>query len=975
MSGVSLLLLGKPTIERDGVSVEVDTRKAIALLAYLAVNHQPFQRDTLAALLWSEYDQTSARADLRRTLSTLNKTLREDFILASRESLELNSSCNLWVDANEFLSLIDTTRKHNHISMEICQVCQTSLEKAASLYHGQFLEGFSLRDSPAFDEWQFFQGEKIQHELAFALEILTLTHGKIGNFDSAIDFARQWINLDPLREDAHRALMVIYASSGQRNAALRQYKECARILDQELNVVPLEETIHLYQEILTGRWDSGHQPGAATENRSRSIAKPSPAPAIKEGFFSEPPLVDRVREWRTLTGLVEYSGPHGHFISIAGEAGIGKTRLAEDYLAFIGNFGGTVLAARCFEGETFLAYGPFVEGLRQAATQPDQLALLKNLPTHILGEMMHLLPELVDFSESDSSQIPAGSSTAQARFFEAVRQTLHILLSGPKRGIFFLDDLQWADSASLDLLTYLARRMKGAGFFLMAAWREENGLAVERLRSLRDEVQRNGMGIHFSLRRLDQLEINELARNMLPPNQLLTQDFSQRLFQDSEGLPFFAVEYLRSIKETASQEEMPESVRSLLHQRLQAISGPACQLMSAAAVIGRSFDFYLLHEVSGRSELETIEGLENLARHSIITEGHPSGHEATEIYDFTHEKLRQLIYDETGLARRRLLHHRIADALINRGRAHGEIDTTAAKIAFHYKMSGEVEQAAEYYRRAGDHARSVHANAEALNLYQSALEAGRHDQSELYEAIADIQTLSGTYLAAIKTYQMALVVCEPKCRGRMLHKLGEVYHRMGDWENAEMQYLEAQAVSGESLDPTWQVRLFSDRSLNSYRLGQPDQAMVLARQAVELASNHQNPEGLAQALNTLGILTRAGGDLEQAASNFQQSLDTAARFLNQDMQCAAMNNLSLVLKEQGNFARAISYTKQAIDLCKLISDRHHEAALHNNLADLYHLVGNEEEAMAELKKAVVIFAEIGEKAGRELPEIWKLTEW
>jgi tetratricopeptide (TPR) repeat protein len=245
----------------------------------------------------------------------------------------------------------------------------------------------------------------------------------------------------------------------------------------------------------------------------------------------------------------------------------------------------------------------------------------------------------------------------------------------------------------------------------------------------------------------------------------------------------------------------------------------------------------------------------------------------------------------------------------------------------------------------------------------------------LYEAIADIQTLSGTYQAAIQTYQMALVACKSKCRSRMLHKLGEVFHRMGDWENAEMHYVEAEAVSGENFDPTWQVRLFSDRSLNSHRLGQPDRAMVLAQQAVELASNHQNPEGLAQALNTLGILARASGDMDQAASYFQQSLDTAAKFLNQDMQCAAMNNLSLVLKEQGNFTNAISYTRQAIDLCKLISDRHHEAALHNNLADLYHLVSQEEEAMAELKKAVVIFAEIGEKAGRELPEIWKLTEW
>jgi tetratricopeptide (TPR) repeat protein len=509
----------------------------------------------------------------------------------------------------------------------------------------------------------------------------------------------------------------------------------------------------------------------------------------------------------------------------------------------------------------------------------------------------------------------------------------------------------------------------------VTAWREENSPTVERLRNLSDEVQRSGLGIHFTLRRLDEQEITELSRNMLPPDQAFSQNFGQRLYQESEGLPFFAVEYLRSIKESPNQWEMPESVRSLLHQRLQAITGPACQLMSAAAVIGRTFDFDLLKEASGRSELETIEGLEDLVSHTIITERRPSGFEATVVYDFTHEKLRELIYDETGLARRRLLHQRVADALVNPGRNRGEAEASAAKIAYHFKMAGQVAKAAEYYRRAGDYARRLHANSEALTLYQSALEAGHPDQAGLYEAIGDSQILSGAYQAAIRTYDMAIIVCNTECLPRILHKLGEVYHRMGDWENAEIKYREAQVASGVNLDPAWQVRLFSDWSLNNYRLGQPVQALQFARQAVDLASNHNNPQGLAQALNTLGILARAGGDLDQAAGYFQQSLETAVRFLNQDIQCAAMNNLSLVLEEQGNLKQAIYYTSQAIELCMLLSDRHHEAALHNNLADLYHLAGNEEEAMAELKKAVIIFAEIGEQAGRELPEIWKLTEW
>src|SRR5258706_4468854 len=249
MSRLALSLLGPPRIERDGVVIEVDTRKAIALSAYLAVPRQRHSRDALAALLWPEYDQSHARATLRRTLSTLNKALNGPWLEVDRETIALNRNSDLQIDVNGFHELLAECQSHHHKPGETCSACIDPLAKAVALYQGDFLAGFSLRDSPNFDDWQFYQADSVRRDLAGALERLVYCHSSQGNFDPAIAYARRWLSLDRLHEPAHRQLMQLYAWAGQRAAALHQYRECVQVLEQELGVAPLEPTTRLYQSI------------------------------------------------------------------------------------------------------------------------------------------------------------------------------------------------------------------------------------------------------------------------------------------------------------------------------------------------------------------------------------------------------------------------------------------------------------------------------------------------------------------------------------------------------------------------------------------------------------------------------------------------------------------------------------------------------------------------------------------------------
>jgi predicted ATPase/DNA-binding SARP family transcriptional activator len=249
MSSLRLYLLGPPRLERDGGPLELDRRKNVALVAYLAVTGECHTREALITLLWPELEPSRARAGLRRNLSRLRKALGGEWLVADRETVGTDPDADFWLDVDQFRHLLQAWQEHGHSQAEVCPQCLDTLAQAVELYRGDFLEGFTLRDSPTFDEFQFFQTEGLRRELASALERLVRGHSAQGNYEPAISYARRWLALDPLHEPVHRHLMQLYAWSDQRAAALRQYTECEGVLQEELGVEPEQETTQLYQAI------------------------------------------------------------------------------------------------------------------------------------------------------------------------------------------------------------------------------------------------------------------------------------------------------------------------------------------------------------------------------------------------------------------------------------------------------------------------------------------------------------------------------------------------------------------------------------------------------------------------------------------------------------------------------------------------------------------------------------------------------
>ena len=941
----NLFSFGTPRLQSKGKAIEFDTRKAIALLAYLAVTRTPHSRDALAALLYPEYDQTHARAALRRTLSTLNAAINDDILDIDRENIGLQPHAKLTTDAVEFQNIVDES-KSNPSDVK-------RLTRAAEIYRADFMTGFSLRDSPNFDDWQFFTAENLRREYASVLEKVVCYHSDQKLFNSAIDYARRWLALDPLHEPAHRQLMQLYAWSDQRAAALRQYDECVRVLEKELGVTPLGETTRLYEAIKDQRQTVGS--GQWTVNTEHFTPT-----------TTHYPLVGRATELQTIQQAYSNIRNNGHLIVIEGEAGIGKTRLVEEFLGRIREQNAIVLSGRAYEGETNLAYGIFVDALRVLIERKD---LRAKIPSAWLSEVSHLVPEIGDAVTPP----PLDTADARGKFFEGISQTIGAITRDKTMGILFLDDLQWVDSASIDLLAYIVQRLRGQPLCIVAAWRNENAATIERLRAMTARAHRATLATTISLSRLSPMAVTQLVASAMGESAVIAQKISARLQQETEGLPFFVVEYLNALDRGNAEVidwSLPNGVRDLLHARLASASETGKQLLSTAAIIGRSFDFDTVREASGRAEEEVIQTLEELNAQGLIKEIAVENLR----YDFAHEKLRELAYAETSTARRRLLHRRVADALTNRGRARRETDGLANQIARHYELAGETSLAADYFKLAGDYARALYANAEALAHYRAALELGHPNVAALREFIGDALTLLGDYSDALVSYATAATLCEPGALGNIEHKRGTVHHRRGEYSIAESHFQLALGALREEAHSE-RSKVLVDWSLTAHALGENDRAQDMANRALALAETANDMRAIAQSRNILGILARSRGDALQARYQLEQSCAIAETLNDASVRIAALNNLALVCRDSNEIDRAIKLTETALALCESLGDRHRQAALHNNLADLLHAANQIDASMKHLQDAVKIFAEIGTEQGAMQPEIWKLVEW
>jgi DNA-binding SARP family transcriptional activator/tetratricopeptide (TPR) repeat protein len=602
-SPLALYLLGPPRIERDGVPVKLDRRKAIALVAYLAVTGQSHRRDSLVNLLWPEYDSSRGRAALRRTLYALRTALGSGGLAVDRDQIGLDSSTAPWVDVDQFHQRLAACETHGHPRSEVCRTCADSLTGAVDLVHGDFMGGFGLKDSVNFDDWQLLQAQLLRRELDTALRRLVRWHSTQREFEPAVSYARRRLVLDPLDEQAHRQLMRLYVWSGRRSTALRQYQECAASLDGQLGVSPQEATTQLFQEIQEGR-----APPAPDERRAQdSFAPPEPLyeppPFLEQEVPIEKPLfVARERELAQLDQHLQAAlDGRGKVVFVTGEAGAGKTAIIQEFAwRAQDSQPSLVIAAGHSNAHTGVGdpYLPFREILglltgdveaqwaagAMSREQACQLwstlplaaqALVETSPdlihTFILGTTLlrrartvapggaTWLTHLEELVEQKPVTRLGVAGPQQNDLFEQYTRILQVLAQqGPV--ILVLDDLQWADLGSISLLFHLGRQLTGNRILVVGAYRPEE-VALGRVDPRTGSGQRERHPLEAVVNEL-QRDLGDITVNLgqdegqkfieallqSEPNRL-GDAFKEMLYRQTQGHPLFTIELLRGLQE------------------------------------------------------------------------------------------------------------------------------------------------------------------------------------------------------------------------------------------------------------------------------------------------------------------------------------------------------------------------------------------------------------------------------------------
>src|SRR5215211_4214983 len=763
---LSLRLLGPPEVSLQELSLRFGIKKQLALLCYLAAEGgRRHHRRELAELLWPRSDERHARADLRSVLSRLRQSLGEEgrMLLKDGELLGVEPT-QLELDTEALETAVSLARRETSLAGASSAAAAAvgrreligRLRGDLGFYRGEFMEGFSIEDAPEFELW--VEGERTKWRALFGelCERLSRLEAEEGLIAEAIATARLWARHAPLEEAAHRRLMELLSSVGESERALRAYEGFKNTLGKELGMEPSPPLQELAARL--------HEEVQERASLGASLARFSEGtPTTDLPSYLEAPLVGRQEEFGALVSEYQAASMgQTRAVTIVGEAGIGKTRLAEEFLGWARASGADVLEGGTSEGAG-LPYGPLVEAIRpriERERAPDNL-----LEDVWLSELSSLLPELKERYPDLPSPLSVERETAKGALFEAIARLVEAMASSAPVALF-LDDMQWGDSATLEVLEYAGKRWaeQGAPVLVLIAARTEEPEANTALERWLSSLGRRLPVRSLAPGTLAEEDVEVLLRGLAnagssskPPDGALEEvggsngadprleRLGEWLAAETEGQPFYLVETIKALLEegmllirnradgetvvdvgpalraerSALRGLLPKSVREVIHVRLSRLSPAGSELLRAGAVLERDFSFESVVGVAGLGEEEGLRALEELIERHLLRE-EADGREEEQLlypgvtYTFSHEKIRQVAYTESVHARRRVLHRRAFEVLEEKGAS------PPAELARQALAGGLAKPAFGYSMAAGDAAMEVFAAQDAIEHYERA---------------------------------------------------------------------------------------------------------------------------------------------------------------------------------------------------------------------------------------------------------------
>ena len=947
-------LLGSLELWRDGQIVPQRAwpgRKACQLFKILVTyRHRTVSSEELIEWLWPSLDLESARNSLWVAASYLRRVLEpglvrrtaSSFVLTEPEGYRFDPAERCQIDVDTFLERVRAG-----------QACQRREEWTPALEHYLAAEALYRGDYLAqdpYEDWAIPTRERLRQTLLEAKGDLAACHLALGRYGEALEYAREVLEHEPWRESAWRLVMEVHYRTGEQDRALRAFERCRAVLAVELGVEPLPETLALHEHIL----------------RTPLVRPRLPMAALPPGLALRLPFVGREREWALLgDALQQAMAGRGRVVLVAGEPGIGKTRLLEELAGLATARGARVLAGCCYEMEQNLAYAPVAEALRPLLTSQLGLALPgapPPCPPAQLAAVAELLPELRRVWPDLPPYQPLPPDAERTRLLTSLAQVIRACAQGAPL-ILLLDDLHWADPSSLQLFHYLARHSGEQPLLLVGAYRSTHLARDHPLATIRQGLARQNLLMEVPLDAFREEDVVLLLRIL--GCQAGDDALARRLYRDTEGRPFFLAEVLRTLAQEgldlgavvggAGLDErwvLPPGVRAAALGRLDRLAPDDRALLDHASIVGREFTLSLLARFLGRPERALAEQAERLCNRGFLQPRQPDR------YQFGHDLMRRAAYEALSEPRRCLLHRQLAETLL-------AIGASAGIVATHYAASDRPWLALEHALTAARLAGHLVAYDEALAWCQQAMSiAEAHPQAlspgfrtRLHLQWRTLWYYRGDLERTLAADRAALVAA--RSEGDPAAQLQALWHLAHD----ETQVAagaplglqdEALALARDLGDPAALARSLARQGSDSGFLASPgerESTLQALDQAVRLARQVGDPALLHHVLCELwGV-----GRLPQARAALEEALALIRRLGDRREEVGTLAKLADLLVRQGDFPAAIEYASHGLALAEETDSPAYGAWNRRALGQALAALGQWDEGLAHLRGAAQTF--------------------
>ncbi len=931
--GIEVRLLGRFVVLHDGVPVpdeRIGSRKGRTLLKLLAVDRgRLVSLDRIVDAVWGDEPPARPEENVAVLVSRLRKTFGPELIGGGRAGYRLVAAADLRVDVDEADRL--TAEAEARLSAAEPALARVAAEEALSILEA----GSLLEDEPAA-AWCEVARTEAEHLRRRARRATWRAAADLGEPAIAEASARRAVSEDVFDEEATRALMRALHARGETAAALAAFERLRNALAEDLGADPSPETRAVHLAILrdepleTSLATAPQQLAPATAGGS-GPQRPEPPAVSDPGFVGRADELARVRD---LWSSAATGAPC--LVVIAGEAGIGKTRLATEAAALAESVGGAVVRTRCYEAERSLFLQPFVEAVRAVAVAMDP-ALLRDLAGEHAGTLADLVPE-VGRVLRPHRYAPAPPEMERRRAFETMA-TFVQGLARRRPSMLLIDDLHNAGASSVELLHFLARRLTTEPLAIVATIRAEEGQeTLDQIRDVAHVVELGPLGAEA---------VDDLARAMGAPG------LGRRVRALTRGHTLFAVEAIRALREGAREDAVPETLREAVLARLRRADATVEPLLRAACILGSAFELPATAALMDAPLDEVAASAEAALRSRLLVES-GSG------YEFANDLIQEVVYRTTPMPTRVLRHRRAADLLAGNPEA----------VATHAAAASEWALALGAWRQAAALAAGRYANRDAELLLDRALAAAqtlgdRAGEAEVRLDRGRVRRALRRFEASREDLDLALVLARSTGLRRLEMQClreqgGDITIALGLPARDCIPYLEAALEMARELDdPGTEATILGRLSVVHANCGRFD----LATQAADL--------GIAQARSTgdEGALTGALDGRKMAAAHLGEFavLDRCVRELEGLLRRSgdifllqwAVFESSFEPMARARWEEAVARIDEALALNRHIDDRSMEAWFVSHLSWIERARGDLDRALALGSEAVAIADEVG----------------